>query len=153
MAEEEESFENLDDLDWSDVESELKANKDQILSEVKSDGAGDQQGGKEADVSGEAGVETGTAKAPVAAGDIDINFLFDVQLSIIVEVGRVQMLISDLLDLDEESIIELDSMVGQPLDIRANDLLVARGEVIVVNEKFAVRITDIISPDNRFAAL
>ena len=153
MAEEEESFENLDDLDWSDVESELKANKDQILSEVKSDGAGDQQEGKEVDVSGEAGVETGTAKAPVATGDIDINFLFDVQLSIIVEVGRVQMLISDLLELDEESIIELDSMVGQPLDIRANDLLVARGEVIVVNEKFAVRITDIISPDNRFAAL
>ena len=153
MAEEEESFENLDDLDWSDVESELKANKDQILSEVKSDGAGDQQEGKEVDVSGGAGVETGAAKAPVAAGDIDINFLFDVQLSIIVEVGRVQMLISDLLDLDEESIIELDSMVGQPLDIRANDLLVARGEVIVVNEKFAVRITDIISPDNRFAAL
>ena len=66
---------------------------------------------------------------------------------------RVQMLISDLLELDEESIIELDSLVGQPLDIRANDLLVARGEVIVVNEKFAVRITDIISPDNRFAAL
>ena len=57
------------------------------------------------------------------------------------------------MELDEESIIELDSLVGQPLDIRANDLLVARGEVIVVNEKFAVRITDIISPDNRFAAL
>ena len=153
MAEEEESFENLDDLDWSDVESELKANKDQILSEFKSDGAGDQEEGKEDDVAGEADVETGAAKAPVVAGDIDINFLFDVQLSIIVEVGRVQMLISDLLDLDEESIIELDSMVGQPLDIRANDLLVARGEVIVVNEKFAVRLTDIISPDNRFAAL
>ena len=153
MAEEEESFENLDDLDWSDVESELKANKDQILSKVKGDGAGDQEEGKEVQVSGEVGVETGAAKAPVSAGDIDINFLFDVQLSIIVEVGRVQMLISDLLDLDEESIIELDSMVGQPLDVRANDLLVARGEVIVVNEKFAVRITDIISPDNRFAAL
>ena len=153
MAEEEESFENLDDLDWSDVESELKANKDQILSEVKGDGGEDKKEGKEDDVAGEADVETGAAKAPVVAGDIDINFLFDVQLSIIVEVGRVQMLISDLLDLDEESIIELDSMVGQPLDIRANDLLVARGEVIVVNEKFAVRITDIISPDNRFAAL
>ncbi|MDC0230095.1 flagellar motor switch protein FliN [Deltaproteobacteria bacterium] len=82
-----------------------------------------------------------------------MNFLFDVQLSIIVEVGRTQMLISDLLELEEQSIIEMDSMVGQPLDIRANDLLVARGEVIVVNEKFAVRITDIISPDNRFEAL
>jgi len=150
---EEESFENLDDLDWSDVESELKANRDQILSEVKSDGTGNQQEGQKVEASGGADDETGSAKSTAAAGDIDINFLFDVQLSIIVEVGRVQMLISDLLELDEESIIELDSLVGQPLDIRANDLLVARGEVIVVNEKFAVRITDIISPDNRFAAL
>ena len=147
---EEESFENLDELDWSDVESELKANKDQILSEVKSDENGDQNEDKTADASGE---EVPASKAPQSDGDIDINFLFDVQLSIIVEVGRVQMLVSDLLELDEESIIELDSLVGQPLDIRANDLLVARGEVIVVNEKFAVRITDIISPDNRFAAL
>ena len=153
MAEEEESFENLDDLDWSDVESELKANRDQILSEVKSDGAGEKQEGQEVNASGGNGDETGSAKPTPVSGDIDINFLFDVQLSIIVEVGRVQMLISDLLELDEESIIELDSLVGQPLDIRANDLLVARGEVIVVNEKFAVRITDIISPDNRFAAL
>mgnify|MGYP006103054491 FL=1 len=153
MAEEEESFENLDDLDWSDVESELKANRDQILSEVKSDGAGEQKDDQEVDTSGGNGDETGSAKPTPVTGDIDINFLFDVQLSIIVEVGRVQMLISDLLELDEESIIELDSLVGQPLDIRANDLLVARGEVIVVNEKFAVRITDIISPDNRFAAL
>ena len=149
---EEESFENLDELDWSDVESELKANKDQILSEVKADENGDQNEVKTADASGE-GEEVTASKATQSARDIDINFLFDVQLSIVVEVGRVQMLISDLLELDEESIIELDSLIGQPLDIRANDLLVARGEVIVVNDKFAVRITDIISPDNRFAAL
>ena len=149
---EEESFENLDELDWSDVESELKANKDQILSEVKADENNDQNEDKTADASGE-GEEATASKSPKSAGDIDINFLFDVQLSIVVEVGRVQMLISDLLELDEESIIELDSLIGQPLDIRANDLLVARGEVIVVNEKFAVRITDIISPDNRFEAL
>ena len=147
---EEESFENLDDLDWSDVESELKANRDQILSEAKS---ADSAGQKEGDESGKENGEGSTSKTLQSSGDIDINFLFDVQLSIVVEVGRVQMLISDLLELDEESIIELDSLVGQPLDIRANDLLVARGEVIVVNEKFAVRITDIISPDNRFAAL
>ena len=151
--EEEETFENLDNLDWSDVESELKANRDQILSEVKGDATADQKDRKEGDGAGEGGGEDGTAKAPISSGEIDINFLFDVQLSILVEVGRVQMLISDLLELDEESIIELDSMVGQPLDIRANDLLIARGEVIVVNDKFAVRITDIISPDNRFAAL
>ena len=144
---EEDAFENLDGLDWSDVESELKANRDQILSEVKTQNS-DQKEKKEGDHEAEDGSEVSFSK-----GDIDINFLFDVQLSIVVEVGRTQMLISDLLELEEKSIVELDSMVGQPLDIRANDLLVARGEVIVVNEKFAVRITDIISPDNRFEAL
>ena len=150
---EEESFENLDELDWSDVESELKANRDQILSEAKSgdsDGQKDGDKGNESGKEGDGGTKSNTTQS---SGNIDINFLFDVQLSIVVEVGRVQMLVSDLLELDEDSIIELDSLVGQPLDIRANDLLVARGEVIVVNEKFAIRITDIISPDNRFAAL
>ena len=145
---EEEAFENLENLDWSDVESELKANRDQILSEVKAENSSQKEQKEGEDAEGEGGSED-----PLTNGDIDINFLFDVQLSIVVEVGRTQMLISDLLELDEQSIIELDSMVGQPLDIRANNLLVARGEVIVVNEKFAVRITDIISPDNRFAAL
>ena len=145
---EEEDFENLDSLDWSDVESELKANRDQILSEVKAESSGQKKKKEGVDDEGE-----GDSNDPLSKGEIDINFLFDVQLSIIVEVGRTQMLISDLLELEEQSIIELDSMVGQPLDIRANNLLVARGEVIVVNEKFAVRITDIISPDNRFEAL
>ena len=145
---EEEAFENLDSLDFSDVESELKANRDQILSEVKAESRGQKEKKDGEDDEGEGG-----SNDPLSKGDIDINFLFDVQLSIIVEIGRTQMLISDLLELEEQSIIELDSMVGQPLDIRANDLLVARGEVIVVNEKFAVRITDIISPDNRFEAL
>ena len=145
---EEEVFENLDSLDWSDVESELKANRDQILSDVKAESSSQKEKKEGDDDEGE-----GDSNDPLSKGDIDINFLFDVQLSIIVEVGRTQMLISDLLELEEQSIIELDSMVGQPLDIRANDLLVARGEVIVVNEKFAVRITDIISPDNRFEAL
>ncbi len=144
----EDSFENLDNLDWSDVESELKANKDKILSKVK--GAEDDI---EKNESKEKGGSDEVGERKELTGEIDINFLFDVQLSIVVEVGRIQMLISDLLKLDEESVIELDSVVGQPLDIRANDLLVARGEVIVVNEKFAVRITDIISPDNRFEAL
>ena len=144
----EEAFENLDSLDWSDVESELKANRDQILSEVKAESSG-QKEIKE----GEDNEREDDPSGQLSKGDIDINFLFDVQLSIIVEVGRTQMLISDLLELAEQSIIELDSMVGQPLDIRANNLLVARGEVIVVNEKFAVRITDIISPNNRFEAL
>ena len=152
MAEEEESFENLDDLDWSDVEDELKANKDEILSQAAAGGGGD-----DPEVSGNDGGSSGSAasggQASLKPGDMDINFLLDVNLSIMVEVGRTHMLIEDLLRLEESSIVELDSMVGQPLNIRANEKLVARGEIVVINEKFAVRITDIISPDDRFAAL
>ena len=151
MAEEEESFENLDDLDWSDVEDELKANKDEILSQAA---AG--EGGDDPEVSGNYGGSSGSTsggQASLKPGDLDINFLLDVNLSIMVEVGRTHMLIEDLLRLEENSIVELDSMVGQPLNIRANEKLVARGEIVVINEKFAVRITDIISPDDRFAAL
>ena len=152
MAEEEESFENLDDLDWSDVEDELKANKDEILSQAA---AG--EGGDDPEVSGNDGGSFGSTtsggQASLKPGDMDINFLLDVNLSIMVEVGRTHMLIEDLLRLEENSIVELDSMVGQPLNIRANEKLVARGEIVVINEKFAVRITDIISPDDRFAAL
>lgn len=151
MAEEEESFENLDDLDWSDVEDELKANKDEILSQAA--GEDGDEGGSSSGGADSSGAPSSTGGSSLKDGDLDINFLLDVNLSIMVEVGRTHMLIEDLLRLEESSIVELDSMVGQPLNIRANEKLVARGEIVVINEKFAVRITDIISPDDRFAAL
>ncbi|HCP33407.1 MAG: flagellar motor switch protein FliN [SAR324 cluster bacterium] len=151
MAEEEESFENLDDLDWSDVEDELKANKDEILSQAA--GEDGDEGGSSSGGADSSGAPSPTGGSSLKDGDLDINFLLDVNLSIMVEVGRTHMLIEDLLRLEESSIVELDSMVGQPLNIRANEKLVARGEIVVINEKFAVRITDIISPDDRFAAL
>ena len=148
---EEEAFENLDNLDWSDVEDELKANKDEILSQAAVED-GD-EGGSSSGGADSSGVPSPTGGNSFKDGDRDINFLLDVNLSIMVEVGRTHMLIEDLLRLEESSIVELDSMVGQPLNIRANEKLVARGEIVVINEKFAVRITDIISPDDRFAAL
>ncbi len=151
MAEEEESFENLDDLDWSDVEDELKANQDEILSQAA--GEDGDEGGSSSGGADSSGAPSSTGGSSLKDGDLDINFLLDVNLSIMVEVGRTHMLIEDLLKLEESSIVELDSMVGQPLNIRANEKLVARGEIVVINEKFAVRITDIISPDDRFAAL
>lgn len=143
---EEENLENLDDLDWSDVENELKANREQILSQADSD---DEDDDDEPRSSGGGG----SASPASFSGDVDIDFLLDVMLDITVEVGRTQMVIDDLLKLDQASIIELQSSVGQPLDIRVNGKLVARGEIAVVNEKFAVRITDVVSPDDRFAAL
>ncbi len=144
---EEENLENLDDLDWSDVENELKANREQILSQADSDDDSDDNDDDEPRSRG------GSASPASFSGDVDIDFLLDVMLDITVEVGRTQMVIDDLLKLDQASIIELQSSVGQPLDIRVNGKLVARGEIAVVNEKFAVRITDVVSPDDRFAAL
>ena len=137
---EDDSVENLDDLDWSDVESDLKENRNNMRL------AGDEE---EAEIDSDSGGEGGKA-APSA---LEMDFLLDVQLNIGVEVGRTQVQVEDLLQLDQGSVLELDSTVGQPLDIRVNNQLVARGEVVVVNEKFAVRITDIINPDDRFAAL
>lgn len=155
MAEDDfESFDNLDDLDWSDVEEELKANKQQILDAAQPGDALDDGGGgiDLGDFNSGGGGGSGISKK-ASGSDLDINFLLDVRLRIDVEVGRTQMKIEDLLQLEEQNIMELKSMVGQPLDIRVNEKLVARGEVVVINDKFAIRITDIISPDDRFAVL
>jgi len=83
----------------------------------------------------------------------DIDFLLDVPLAVSVELGRTRMLIRDLLHLGQGSVVELDKLVGEPMEILVNDRLVARGEVVVVNEKFGVRLTDIISPADRLKQL
>ncbi len=77
----------------------------------------------------------------------DLDFLLDIPLEISVELGRTKILVNDLLQLGQGSVIELTKLAGEPLEILINQKLVARGEAVVVNEKFGVRITDIISPD------
>jgi flagellar motor switch protein FliN len=83
----------------------------------------------------------------------DMDFLLDIPLEITVELGRVRMLIKDLLQLGQGSVVELDKIAGEPMEILVNDKLVARGEVVVVNEKFGIRLTDIISPTERIRQL
>jgi flagellar motor switch protein FliN/FliY len=82
-----------------------------------------------------------------------INFLLDVALQVTVEVGRTRMTIQDLLHLGQGSVVELDKLAGEPLDIYINGKAVARGEAVIVNEKFGVRLTDIISPEDRVETL
>lgn len=74
-----------------------------------------------------------------------LKMILDVPLKVSVELGRTKMLINDLLQLGQGSVIELDKMAGEPMEILINDKLVALGEVVVVNEKFGVRLTDVIS--------
>ena len=87
------------------------------------------------------------------AGDRRLDMLLDVPLDVSVELGRCRMTIQELLALAPGSVIELDKVAGEPLDILINDRLVARGEAVVVNDKFGIRITDIVSPQERVARL
>ena len=82
-----------------------------------------------------------------------IDFVLDLPLQVTVELGRTQMLINDLLRLGQGSVVELSKLAGEPMEVLVNQKLVARGEVVVVNEKFGVRLTDVISPLERVEQL
>lgn len=87
-------------------------------------------------------------------GDVrPLSFLMDVRLQVSVELGRRRFRIGELLSLAQGSILELDKVAGEPLDIRVNDHLIARGEAVVVNDKFGVRLTEIVTPAEKMGEL
>ena len=88
-----------------------------------------------------------------ATDNKNLDMILDIPLVVTVELGRTKMMINDLLQLGQGSVIELSKLVGEPLEILVNEKLVARGEVVVVNEKFGVRLTDIVSPVERIENL
>ena len=90
-----------------------------------------------------------------AAGKLggNMEFLLDIPLQISVELGRTKILINELLKLGQGSVIELSKLAGETLEILANRKLIARGEVVVVNEKYGIRLTEIISPSERIERL
>lgn len=85
-------------------------------------------------------------------GDPNLNLLMDVQMTLTVELGRTRMYIKEILGLGEGSIIELDKLAGEPVDLLVNGKLIAKGEVVVIDENFGVRVTDIVSPVDRLKA-
>jgi len=89
------------------------------------------------------------------AAEIDpaLEMLLDIPIELSVELGSANMAIHELLQLVEGSIVELDKLAGEPLDIRANDRLIARGEVVVVDDKIGVRVTDVVNPRDRVNGL
>lgn len=101
---------------------------------------------------GEGGAEA-LAPAGEEGGVVNIDMILDLPLQVVVELGRTKMLINDLLQIGQGSVIELNKQVGEPLDVLVNGKLVARGEVVVVREKFGIRITDVISPIERIKQL
>ena len=101
---------------------------------------------------GEAAVKAGSTGVGEKKSQT-LDFLLDVTLQVTVEVGRARMTIQDLLQLGQGSVMELEKLAGEPLDIYVNGKAVARGEAVIVNEKFGVRLTDIISPEDRVEGL
>jgi len=79
----------------------------------------------------------------------DIDFILDIPVQLTVELGRTKIAIKNLLQLAQGSVVELDGMAGEPMDVLVNGCLIAQGEVVVVNEKFGIRLTDIITPAER----
>ena len=97
----------------------------------------------------------------IKAGDESLNklkvqnldFILDIPLKVSVELGRAQVVIKDLLQLGQGSVSELDKLAGEPLEVLVNGKLVARGEVVVVNDRYGIRLTDVISPQERIKHL
>lgn len=104
----------------------------------------------EAEVSGTAKKSTVTE---IKKNDRNLDLILDIPLKVTVELGRTRMLVSELLNLGQGSVIELAKLAGESMEVLVNDKLVARGEAVVVNEKFGVRLTDIISPAERVEQL
>lgn len=125
-----------EELSWEDVGEDLEKSKSPApKTEVSEPSFGEIQ------------------KGASAKGSLDMDFILDIPLSLTVELGRSKMLINELLQLGQGSVVELTKVAGEPMDIFVNNRLIARGEVVVVNDKFGVRLTDIVSQAERILKL
>ncbi|HEY4318459.1 MAG TPA: flagellar motor switch protein FliN [Herbaspirillum sp.] len=106
-----------------------------------------------------AGMATATVFKDLSSHDVktntpnDIDFILDIPVQLTVELGRTKIAIKNLLQLAQGSVVELDGMAGEPMDVLVNGCLIAQGEVVVVNDKFGIRLTDIITPAERIRKL
>ena len=109
------------------------------------------------DTAGAGGAGAGGGGAGSATGssakDRNLGLILDIPLRVTVELGRTKMPVSELLNLTQGSVVELSKLAGEPMEVLVNDKLIAKGEAVVVNEKFGVRLTDIISPTERVESL
>ena len=132
-------------------ETEQALNQDEMAGDLAADGA-------VAEVEGDDDFRQVEAKqlndtANPDAGDVKLDVILDIPVTVGMEIGRTQLSIRNLLQLNQGSIVELDRLAGEPMDVLVNGTLVAHGEVVVVNEKFGIRLTDVVSPADRIKNL
>lgn len=90
---------------------------------------------------------------PRSHSELDLSMVLDIPVTISMEIGRSKINIRNLLQLSQGSVVELDRLAGEPMDVLVNDTLIAHGEVVVVNDKFGIRLTDVISAEERIRKL
>jgi len=101
----------------------------------------------------EEGVAPSVEQVDISPEELKLDVILDVPVTVSMEIGRTQVNIRNLLQLNQGSVIELDRFAGEPMDVLVNGTLIAHGEVVVVNEKFGIRLTDVISPSDRVKKL
>lgn len=94
-----------------------------------------------------------SASSAAGAPGNDINMILDIPVQLTVELGRTRIPIKHILQLAQGSVVELDALAGEPMDVLVNGFLIAQGEVVVVNDKFGIRLTDIVTPSERMRRL
>lgn len=141
---------NQDDIadDWAAAMAEQGVEEDQ--EDIDALLAGAQSAPAAEPIEMEEFTNTGTIGGPDSP---DLDVILDIPVRISMEVGNTQISIRNLLQLNQGSVIELDRLAGEPLDVLVNGTLIAHGEVVVVNEKFGIRMTDVISPSERIKKL
>jgi flagellar motor switch protein FliN/FliY len=103
--------------------------------------------------SGQGGPLFGSASSGTSTTSQDINMVMDIPVTLSVELGRTKVPIKYILQLAQGSVVELDALAGEPMDVLINGYLIAQGEVVVVNDKFGIRLTDVVTPAERLKRL
>jgi flagellar motor switch protein FliN len=133
----ENSTDDTDLADWAEALQEQKAS-DASVTDVKPGGV----------LSGEGSTHFTTSDRSDASMQ-DINMVLDIPVQLSVELGRTKVPIKHILQLGQGSVVELDALAGEPMDVLVNGYLIAQGEVVVVNDKFGIRLTDVVTPSER----
>jgi flagellar motor switch protein FliN/FliY len=136
-------------------EDKMAAEWAAALSESKSTSTGNEVASEVAAPAETVAPSAFTKFAPTGAGnaDNDLNMILDIPVQLTVELGRTRIPIKHILQLAQGSVVELETMAGEPMDVLVNGYLIAQGEVVVVNDKFGIRLTDIVTPSERMRRL
>lgn len=143
--------------DWADAMEEQSSSEDASADAGWGDALKEQSEGENLESAQfdelEAAADPKPVQADVSPDDIKLDVILDVPVTISMEIGRTKVNIRNLLQLNQGSVIELDRFAGEPMDVLVNGTLIAHGEVVVVNDKFGIRLTDVISPSERVRKL